>query len=629
MPLQEQLDLAQWDAQLADWRAWQAGVPPWQPIRDLRPLWQRLEPRLRELGETLDRVLVVGVLGGTGTGKSTLVNALVGETVTTASDKERPTTRQPIVIHHPRSDPAFLPLADWDARLVARPLPFLENLILIDCPDPDTQPRHLHPGLLNEGHLSANPPETAAQETVTNVNRDVLQKILPVCDVLICLGTAQKYKTLAVYEELRRFAPGRAIIFIQTHAAYDPDIRADWQRVLEGAGLTVAKILRLDSQAALDQHQQRLPQPAEFSELRAILEGELSARGRERIRRTNALDLWCQYAQRATHTWNIAWASVTPVQQAIGEEATRLTQLAQNQLRQRLLAERSAWRTRLLGDVAARWGAGPFGVFLRLTSNLWSWLRWAPFLRARGLGGLVVAGGLSAGQALSAALRTPDLTLTNLDAAELGWGAGELAQTESIVRGLATEARLPIAENAPLPSAARDAQRTARLEQLVHKTEANLASSIDRQVGLRVARQTSWAWQFLFEALFLSLPAALLARVGHNFFYHYLWLGGEPASLEVLAQGALWVLLWGWLWRTVLGQLVLVGWQRDAQSALNEFTPRSAVDTLFGDLQTEIDGLAKQRQNLEALTARLQAWRKELAPPEADGSLSRLRAELL
>ncbi|MGH8828611.1 MAG: dynamin family protein, partial [Jiangellaceae bacterium] len=53
-------------------------------------------PRLRQL----DAPLLAVVGGSTGAGKSTLVNALVGRSVT-ATGVLRPTTRSPVLVHHP------------------------------------------------------------------------------------------------------------------------------------------------------------------------------------------------------------------------------------------------------------------------------------------------------------------------------------------------------------------------------------------------------------------------------------------------------------------------------------------------------------------------------------------------
>ncbi|MBN8882880.1 MAG: GTPase domain-containing protein, partial [Salana multivorans] len=63
-----------------------------------------LLPRLRTDGAPL--LVVVG--GSTGAGKSTLVNSLLGERLTQPGVL-RPTTRSPVLVHHPADGPWFAP----------------------------------------------------------------------------------------------------------------------------------------------------------------------------------------------------------------------------------------------------------------------------------------------------------------------------------------------------------------------------------------------------------------------------------------------------------------------------------------------------------------------------------------
>lgn len=55
---------------------------------------------------TIDAPLLCVVGGSTGAGKSTLVNSLVGQVVS-APGVIRPTTRAPVLVHHPRDAPWF------------------------------------------------------------------------------------------------------------------------------------------------------------------------------------------------------------------------------------------------------------------------------------------------------------------------------------------------------------------------------------------------------------------------------------------------------------------------------------------------------------------------------------------
>lgn len=71
-------------------------------LEDIHELLRRyVLPRLRRM----DAPLLIAVGGSTGSGKSTLVNALTGDAVT-PSGVLRPTTRAPVLVHHPDD-------ADW------------------------------------------------------------------------------------------------------------------------------------------------------------------------------------------------------------------------------------------------------------------------------------------------------------------------------------------------------------------------------------------------------------------------------------------------------------------------------------------------------------------------------------
>ncbi|WP_239547173.1 GTPase domain-containing protein [Nocardioides nitrophenolicus] len=82
-------------------------LPGSEPVRERREILldqldDYLLPRLSEP----DRPLLIVVGGPTGVGKSTIVNTLVGERVS-QSGLIRPTTRSPVLIHHPDDAPWF------------------------------------------------------------------------------------------------------------------------------------------------------------------------------------------------------------------------------------------------------------------------------------------------------------------------------------------------------------------------------------------------------------------------------------------------------------------------------------------------------------------------------------------
>ena len=140
-------------------------------------------------------------------------------------------TRRAVVACHPDVDPSFLGLDADSIEIHQINMPFLEQMILIDCPDPDTQDPDDGDG--GRRHL------------------DILRAVLPHCDVMVHTVTSQKYKSHVVGQELRKNAPGRQILFVQTHAAIDSDNRDDLRKYLDALGLRVPEIYRFDAAEAL------------------------------------------------------------------------------------------------------------------------------------------------------------------------------------------------------------------------------------------------------------------------------------------------------------------------------------------------------------------------------------------
>ncbi|HEY2880924.1 MAG TPA: dynamin family protein, partial [Pirellulales bacterium] len=567
-----QIHLAEFDRLVDADCHWVTSAPTWPPFDRSRALWRRISPRVEQLRIDLDRVLVIGVVGGTGTGKSTLLNALVGRRVCLAGDVIRPTTINPVILAHPETDISFLHLDDCrpeihrvaDARLLAQ-------MILVDCPDPDTQTRR----------PDANLPEQQGSIVGPEGNLDVLRRVLPHCDVLLCTGTAQKYKTQAVAEELLRYAPGRQIVFVQTHGSLDADITADWQCHLEQQGFRVPKTFRIDSEEALRRTQERRPPPPEFCELVDFLQLELAERGRFRILRANALDLLDWFLAESQREINSRLPALAQLENAVAtEQLSRFKQLQAN-LRDQLGNHRGVWRARLLREVTLRWGNGPFAAFLRLFSSARLWLPFLPALRGKGLGPMLVTGGIGAGQAIVRQVRESWNDASWPGAGELGINAGDFAQSHSVLSGFAREAGT-LSDNAgvELDTSRRAADSlNAVAGELYSHVDAEINSAIQR----RAAGKAGWLFHGVLEILFIALPALLLWRLAKNFFYEHLWL--DPArpllGFDFLFQSALWVVLWGFVLRGLLAWRLQRGLKRDLSAIIDQLTPGTVFGSLF------------------------------------------------
>lgn len=552
-------DFASFDLLVDALGRWAESGPPWPPARRVRGEWEAVAPRLDKARRELSRVLVVGVVGGTGTGKSTLVNALAAGEVTAAGDVARPTTVHPVVVAARDVDVSWLPLDAMGARLVRSDSPAVANIVLVDCPDPDTQGP-------SESSLPADP----ARPSTANRNRDLLEAVLPACDVLLLVATAQKYRSWIVAREVAAFAPGRPLLFVQTHASRDPDIRDDWRRELESQGFEVPRIYRIDGVEAAARSAAGLEPEREFRDLVAAIDGELAGRAARRVRRTGALDLAAWFTRQARGTLAATAEPVAALAAGVSAERKRLEAILARSIADTLRANRSAWQRLIGDDVVARWHGGPFASFLHVIAAAGSfWSRVRP--------GAGVVGRLLSGQPVAAACRDGGWRAVE----ELGLPAGEVEQSRSVLAGLAARAGMqePLVGRARLDEAAAATATSA----LVDRAGQWLSAGIDRLVAERRSRVGRATIHWLFEILFSALLVTVLVRAGWNFFHGNLWEGKPVSGIGFLEEALVWVILWGLVLRWVIMWLVRAGLDRDIQALVGSVASSRLVDPLLAD----------------------------------------------
>jgi len=586
--------LAEVDALLGRLQRWADGAPDWPPAETCRALLRRLAQRADAMRVRLEAPLVVATLGGTGTGKSALVNALLGTEVV-QTGRQRPTTARPALVCRPDLTPEMLGIDPHSVEVVHRDLPALAELVLIDCPDPDT----------TEAGGDAPAAETPAQ-TGRESNLARLRRIVPHCDVLLVTATQQKYRSARVADELAAAAPGARLVFVQTHAATDDDVRDDWRAVLRPQYST-GHVFLVDSLAALSDAQQEIQPRGEFAQLVDLLTRQLAGAAAGRIRRANFLDLVDGALARCRELLDEAMPRVGQVQSAVDEQRAPLAAELARRMQSELLASRRPWENRLLGRVVSRWGLSPFSLVLRTYQGLGGLLTGRLLWRARTPAQVALWGAVEGARAWrgrrqqSRADRTADRAVADC------WDRAELHRAAVILEGYAAEAGLS-REAADLETVTAEANAAAA--DFVGKASAELESLIDRLAR----RHTGWFTRWRYELLLLAMLGALAYRLGKNFFYDSWWLGeAEVYGLDFYVSAGFWLLLWClvliWLFTGRLRR----GLRRQVAQVTDTWQRGPTAAGIFARLEADCRQIDRFRAELDRLIGEVDQLRHRTA----------------
>ena len=574
----------------------------WEPVQQAQAMIRRLLGRVDHLRIRLESPLIVATFGGTGTGKSTLVNALVGRECT-ESGRQRPTTTRPILIAHSDVilDTIGLPIEDFE--IVQTDAPILRDLIIIDCPDPDTS-------------------ETAEAGT----NLEMLRNLLPHCDVLIYTTTQQKYRSARVVDELKQASEGCRLLFVQTHAELDADIRTDWRKQLD-TEFHVPDVFFVDSLRALKEQAAGQRPSGDFSRLLDLLTTQLAASQRVKIRRANLIDLIHAALVRSESFMDEKFPAIEKLQSVLQEQQNKLTGQMSDQLQSELSRSQNLWERRLLATVTQYWGVSPFSSVLRFYNGIGSFIASFSFFRARTSAHMAIIGAMEGLRRLRSRSEEQEAEARLNRIGSFGLSDLMLRESQLIVSGYVKESGLdiPTYQHQSLDSLRSQAARVEEhfLDDAVQK--------VDGLIDHLAIRNTSWFTRMRYEILFLLYLLFILFRIGKNFFYdtflvHFLKekvvQPEKLLTMDFYIPAAIFFLVWTLLLIIMFTMRLRRGLTGQIKKLSDDLSDHAMAEGLFPRLEQGVQSVEKHRMQLQGLIEKTEQIRRDIASAPVLGERS-------
>ena len=590
---------------------WGANAPEWDTAQRCYSRADDFTRRMSDKRRRLGMPIIVAMLGGTGTGKSSLVNAILGKKVV-QSGNVRPTTNQPLLICRPNLQPQDWGIDTSAIRVVHCDSPALDRLVLLDCPDPDTT--------------------EDATDQASNLAK--LRAAVPYCDVLLVTGTQQKYRDHDVLDELAQAAPGARLIFVQTHADRDDDIRADWADALS-KHYTTGKIYSVDSVSALARQDEGEPLQGDFAELYSLLTAELSEETAIRIREANYVDRAEMVISQCREDLQQHWPAIEKLDAEVQAERRKLGEKLSEKMQQELRQDRRLWESQLISETSSRWWFSPFTIVLRLYLMLCDMAGFLASFRHRSVMGLAMGkaadvvlpgrgnfGPLSASTSRDAN-NTPEASkalpyyanpLEHINGL-VCWDMIELQKSALSLPGYLSQANLP-EELCSKETIIREANDAGRY------FIAGLSGKVHEVCG-QLARRPLTQWlRIVFETILTVFLVAVLYRPVKAFFYDS-WASavveyfGFAYYLTAFLLGAVIsvILL------TIFLQLLRRGLDDRIRVTVDELVREFVSDSLFTEVRREIRTLEKFRNDLNAMADEIQTLNAKAG--ELDARLSK------
>lgn len=560
-------------------RLWSESVSDWEPARECRERIERFNQRTASMQRRFGMPLIVALLGGTGTGKSTLINALLGANLV-KEGKQRPTTTQPIMLCRPEVEPRLWGIDTSDIQVEKCDLFSLHRMVLIDCPDPDTTEDE--------------------DERLSNLAR--LRSVLPLCDILLVTGTQQKYRSRRVADELSEAAPGARLIFVQTNADRDEDIREDWARVLKDK-YEPGRIYFVDSKLALSEQLSgrhcENTLSGDFGDLHRLLTREMNEEHALRVREANFFDLAEEVVQRCETEIEAAWPSVKKVRTKIEEEREKLGATLSEKMREELIQDRRLWENRLIDQITSRWGYSPFSIVLRTYQKLGSLAMGMALARARSIPQLAALGTV---QGIRSFRKwTGSRKLKEEPNLQEYWDENTIRESNLVITGFAKEAKLaPESLETLYEESGNAGDSFARI----------IGTELHRIVDRLTSRNNTLLVRIIYETLISGMLAFVLYRPAYNFFIES-FRTGEIWPLSSYLVSLIWFAVFAAI---VLGIYLLTlsrGLHREIHETARNWSIAGSMRQLYLRLDTTIESISEYREQLRSFREKIARVKQE------------------
>lgn len=585
--------LAEVDDLTAKLQKWVDDEVNWETAQRSRALVSRLLSRVETLRFRLETPLVVATFGGTGTGKSTLVNALVGAEVS-QTGRQRPTTTTPILLIHPDLEPESLglDLAQFQIKVVDTPV--LRDIVVIDCPDPDT----------SEGATDGS-------------NLAILRSIVPHCDVLLYASTQQKYKNARVIDELADVASGCRLVFVQTHADLDTDIRDDWKNFLSPS-YEVPEMFFVDSLKAYQEQLAHQKPSGDFGRLLDLLATELGAARRIEIRRANLIDLLQEALTVCQGNYQRDLPQVQSLITTLEEQRNQIRDTLTKQLCDELLVNRTLWERRLVSSVTDMWGFSPFSAVLRLYNGIGGLVASFTFFRARTSAQMALIGAMQGARWMKSRAKEQEAESTLERLSNFGISDQHLQESRLVISGHLHSSGIDYESSDDRRDLTDLRKRAASLED---EFLGDASRVIDEVIEKLAASSSHWLTRVRYDIAMLAYVVFLLARIGYNFFWTSFLapaIGRQPVadpllSVDFYIPALLFLVIWSLVLVSLFTWKLRRGLTQRVQQFAHQMADSKLIHGLFPTLESTCRRIIGDADRVNGLLEMTTSFRRNIA----------------